>query len=219
MIARNYFLIAAMFTARTSKPIKTYTQRQTMKNKSLILAALAIAICVVGCKQSNMADENSTASDTNSPPAQQLQNAKEVATNAWQDVKTSTSNAWSNVKEGTTNAWADIKDSMETTKDYSYDKKDAFVAGASADLDALDQKITELADKSATASDSVKADAQTKLQELRDKRAALDKKLDGVKNATEADWNDSKAGFQNSYDDVKDSLKQDWQWLEDKLSS
>jgi hypothetical protein len=191
-----------------------------MKLKSLFSAVLVIAALVTGCNKSNTADQNSASSDTNSlSVTQQLQNAKEVATNAWQDVKNSTSNAWSNVKEGTTNAWADIKDSMETTKDYSYDKKDAFVAGASADLDALDQKITELADKSATASDSVKADAQTKLQELRDKRAALDKKLDGVKNATEADWNDSKAGFQNSYDDVKDSLKQDWQWLEDKLSS
>jgi chromosome segregation ATPase len=219
MIARNYFLIAAMFTARTSKPIKTYTQRQTMKNKSLILAALAIAICVVGCKQSNMADENSTASDTNSPPAQQLQNAKEVATNALQQTRDATTNAWAKVKEGTTNAWADIKDSMQTTKDYTYDKKDAFVAGASADLDALDQKIKELSDKAAAASDSVKADAQPKLQDLRDKRATLDKKLDNIKNATEADWNDTKTAFQNSYDDVKNSLKQAWQWIHDKLNS
>jgi hypothetical protein len=191
-----------------------------MKNKSLMFVALAIATCVVGCKQSNPADENSTASDTNLlSVTQQLQNAKEVATNAWQDTKDATTNAWAKVKEGTTNAWADIKDSMQTTKDYTYDKKDAFVASASADLDALDQKIKELSDKAATTSDSVKADAQTKLQDVRDKRAALDKKLDDVKNATEADWNDAKTAFQNSYDDVKNSLKQAWQWLHDKLNS
>jgi len=187
---------------------------------SLILAALAIATCIVGCKQSNPADEDSTASDTNSlSVTQQLQNAKEVVTNAWQKTKDATSNAWSNVNQGTTNAWADIKDSMQATKDYTYDKKDAFMASASADLDALDQKIKELSDKAATANDSVKADAQTKIQGLRDKRAALDKKLDGVKNATEADWNDTKTAFQNSYDDVKNSLKQAWQWLHDKLNS
>jgi hypothetical protein len=203
-----------------SKPIKkTHKKRQAMKNKSLILAALAIATCVVGCKQSNTADENSTASDTNSQPAQQFQNAKEVATNVLQQTKDATTNAWAKVKEGTTNAWADIKDSMQTTKDYTYDKKDAFVTSASADLDALDQKIKELSDKTANASDSIKADAQTKLQELRDKRAALDKKLNGVKNATEADWNDTKTAFQNSFDDVKNSLKQAWQWLHDKLNS
>jgi hypothetical protein len=191
-----------------------------MKRKSLFSAAIVIATLVTGCNKSNTADQNPAASDTNSlSVTRQLQNAKEVATNAWQDVKDSTSNAWSNVKAGTTNAWADLQDSMQATKDYSYDKKDAFVASASADLNTLDQKINELADKSATASDSVKADAQTKLQELRDKRGVLDKKLDNVKNATEADWNDVKAGFQNSYDDVKGSLKQDWQLLEGKLNS
>jgi chromosome segregation ATPase len=108
---------------------------------------------------------------------------------------------------------------MQATKDYAYDNKDAFVAGASADLNTLDQKINELADKSATASDSVKADAETRIQELRDERNALGKKLDSVKSATEADWNDSKTGFQKSYGNVKDSLKQDWQWLHDKLNS
>jgi hypothetical protein len=180
-----------------------------MKSKPLIFTAFVIATLATGCKQSNPVDENSTASDTNSlSVTQQLENAREVATNAW-----------SNLKEGTTNAWADFKDSMQATKDYTYDKKDAFVASASADLNTLDQKIKELSDKAATASDSVKADAQVKLQELRDKRTVLDQKLDAVKNATEADWNDTKTAFQNSYDDVKSSLKQAWQWLNDKLNS
>jgi hypothetical protein len=191
-----------------------------MKSKPLILATFAIVTLATGCKQSNPADVNSTTSDTNSlSVTQQLQNVKEGVTNAWQNVKDTTTNAWSNLKEGTTNAWADIKDSMQATKDYTYDEKDAFVASASVDLDTLDQKIKELSDKVATTSDSVKADAQTKLQELRDKRAVLNQKLDSVKNATEADWNDAKIAFQNSYDDVKNSLKQAWQWLNDKLSS
>ena len=91
-----------------------------MKSKLLILAALAIATLATGCKPSNPADENSTASDTNSlSVTQQLENAKEVATNAWQNVKDTTTNAWSNLKEGTTNAWADLKDSMQATKDYT----------------------------------------------------------------------------------------------------
>jgi len=186
-----------------------------------MLGAFVLAILAAGCKPSNPAVENnSTASDTNSlSVTQQLENAREVATNAWQNVKDTTTNAWSNLKQGTTNAWADFKDSMQATKDYTYDKKDAFVASASADLDTLDQKIKELSDKAATASDSVKADAQVKLQELREKRSALNQKLDAVKNATEADWNDAKTAFQNSYDDVKSSLKQAWQWLNDKLNS
>jgi hypothetical protein len=191
-----------------------------MKNKLFILAAFAVAVLAIGCKQSNPTDENPAPSDTNSlSVTQQLDNAKEVATNAWQKTKDTTTNAWASVKEGTTNAWGDIKDSLQTTTDYTYDKKDAFVAAASADLDALDQKIKGLSDKAATASDSVKNEAQTKLQDLRDKRMALDKKLDDVKNAGQADWNELKVGFQTSYDDAKTSLKQTWQWLANKMNS
>lgn len=186
-----------------------------MKNKPLIFVALAIGILASGCKQSN---KYSTASDNNSlAVTQQLQNAKETMTNAWANVKQGTTNAWANTKEATTQAWANVAESAQSAEYYTYDKKDAFVAQARTNLDALDQKIKELSDKAANASDSVRADAQTKLQDLRDKRAALDQKLDAVKNATEADWNDVKTAFQNSYDDVKNSLKQTWQWLTDKL--
>jgi len=197
--------------------LKLINERQTMKSKPLILAALAIATLVTGCKQSNPADENTAASETHSlSVTQQLQNIKADATNAWQKTKEATTNALTSVKDETTNAWANIEESTQSAVDYTYDKKDAFVAKASADLDALDQSIKELSDKVATASDSVKADAQTKLQDLRDKRATLDKKLDAVKNATEATWNDVKNGFNNSYDDLKNSLKQTWQSISDK---
>jgi predicted nucleic acid-binding Zn-ribbon protein len=176
------------------------------KHKRLVIAALAVATVLTGCKQSNPADEN-PAVDTNSP-----------STNAWQKVKETTTNAWADVKEGTSNAWADAKDYWQTN-DYAYDKKDAFVADAKADLDALDQKIKDWSDKVASSTDSVKADAQAKLQELRDKRSGLDQKLDDIKNATAANWNDAKAGFENAYDDTKNSVKQAWQWLKDKVNS
>jgi DNA repair exonuclease SbcCD ATPase subunit len=165
-------------------------------------------------------DENTPPSDTNSlSVTQQLQNAKEVATNAWEKVKDPTTNAWASVKEETTNVWADAKESVQSAANYTYDKRDGFVAKANADLNTLDQKIQELSDKAATASDSVKNEAQTKLQNLRDKRADLGKKLDAVKNASQADWNELKTGFQTSYDDAKTSLKQAWQWISDKLNS
>ena len=188
-----------------------------MKNKSLVFGAFAVAILVTGCKQSNVVGENPAISETNSVAV--TSPADESGTNAWEKAKETTTNAWASVKEGATNAWADIKDSAQSTADYTYDKKDEFVAKASADLNVLDQKIKELSDKAATASDSVKNEAQTKLQDLHDKRTALDNKLVDVKNASQADWDEMKVGFQTSYDDVKTSLKQTWQWLTDKLSS
>jgi hypothetical protein len=190
-------------------------ERKIMKNKLLILMAIAIATVASGCKRSN---ENSMAGDNNSlSVTQQLQNVREITTNAWANVKEGTTNAWAKTKEVTTQAWANIAESAQSAAGYTYDKKDAYVAVASTNLDALDQKIKELSDKAANASDSVKAGAQTKLQDLRDKRAGLDVKLDAVKNATEADWKDVKTAFQMSYDDMKNSLKETWQWLTDKL--
>jgi len=177
----------------------------------LLIATLAVTTLAVGCKKSNPEDTSSPAGDTNSSSmsvTQQLQNAKEVFTNAWQKTK-----------EKTTNALENAKEAVQAAVDYTYDKKEAFTAKASADLESLDQNIKDLADKAANASDSIKADAQVKLQELREKREALGKKMDDLKNATEANWNDAKTAFSQSYDDVKAAFKSAWQWLTDKMGS
>ncbi len=163
-----------------------------MKNKPLILLTLATALMVsAGCKKSDMSDSSSIS-----------ENANEAATNAWQKTK-----------EVTTNAWAGLKESVQSAADYTYAKKDDFIAHASADVNAMDQKISELSDKAANASDSVKANVQAKLQDLISKRAVLGQKLDDVKKSTEANWNDVKTGFKSSYNDAKESMKQTWQSL------
>jgi hypothetical protein len=190
-----------------------------MNNKQFFLAALAFTTLMAGCKQSNQPSNSSDTTDGNSTSVtQQLENAREVATNAWQETKNATTNVVESIKEGSIAAWTDIEDSMQSTNDYPFDKKDAFVAVAGADLGALDLKMTELSDKAAAAADSIKSEAQAKLLALHEKRMALDKKLDDVKNATEADWNATKVGFMTSYDATKTSLKQTWQWLADKLN-
>jgi chromosome segregation ATPase len=184
--------------------IKSINKSQNMRKQPLMLGTLAVAMLVTsGCTKSGTSDESSATGETNSMSVtQELQNAKEVATNAWQETK-----------EATTNAWADIKESLQSITGYSYDQKDAFVTHASTDVDALDEKMKELSDKVANASDSVKTNEQAKLEELNAQRADLGKKLDDVKNSTEAGWNDAKAGFKNSYNQVKNSLKEAWQGL------
>jgi vacuolar-type H+-ATPase subunit H len=170
-----------------------------MKNTPLILGTFAIAILVLaGCNKSETSDAYPAAGATNSIS----DNVRDAATNAWQKTK-----------DATTNAWASMKESLQSATDYSYDKKDAFVAGASADVDAMDAKIKELSDKAANAADPAKASVQAELQDLKAKRAVLGEKLDAVKSSTEANWNDVKAGFKSSYDDVKSSIKQTWQSL------
>ena len=172
-----------------------------MKTKLLILTSLPVALLATGCnKPSVPGSDHSSTNDNSLSVTQQLQNAKELATNAWQKTKTAT-----------VAAWTDIKESLGSANDYTYDKKDEFVSKANADLAALDQKIKDWSDNAANASDSMKADMQAKLKTLNDKRAALDQKLDDVKNATAANWDAAKTAFKDSYEDVKDSLKNMWQ--------
>jgi hypothetical protein len=208
------------FFPPVTSAVKLMSERQTMKIMPLILATLAVAALVTGCKQSNPADESTAVGDTNSSSlTQQWQSVKSDLTNTWQDIKQTTTQTLATVETSTTQAWANVTGSVQPTVDYTYDEKDAFIARANSDLNAFDQQIEELSNKVSTASDSVKADAQTKLQDLRAKRAVLDQKLDAAKNATATDWNDVKTDFQNSYNDMKSSLKQAWQWLNDKLGS
>ena len=194
--------------------MKIPIQKKHVKSKQWILATLITATLATGCTQSNPSGESLPASDTNSlSVTQQLENAKEIATNTWQKTEGVTTNVMSNVEEATSNAWTDFKESLQSINDYTYDRKDAFVAAASADVDAVDQKMKELSDKIANASDSVKTNLQAKIQDLDAKRVDLGKKLDGVKNSTEANWNDVKTGFKSAYDDLTESIKQVWQSL------
>ncbi len=177
----------------------------------MVTLVAAVASVMMGC---NKSDSNTAG---NMPPAT---NSVDVGTNqpVTQQASDMASNAWAKTKEATTNAWENVKDSLSSAWDYSYDKKDTFVAAATNDMAALDVKLQQFSDKAAAASDSAKADAQAKLQELRAKSADLDQKLDAVKNSTEANWNEAKTGFQSAYEDTKTSVKQAWQWLKDKMS-
>jgi hypothetical protein len=178
-----------------------------MKKQYLLALVLGVAGMAVGCNKSANPDDNSATTNSSMSVTQEVQNIKEDSSNAWEATK-----------EGASNAWASVKLSLQSSANYTYDKKDAFMADAQADLAVMDQKIKDLSDKVAASSDSVKADAQAKLQDLQTQRAALDKKLDDVKNSSEADWDSTKTAFINAYSDTKNSLKQDWQWLKDKMS-
>jgi hypothetical protein len=211
-----------MLTLDTYQPFDKYLiERQIMRKKSLLWAALSIAALTTNCQLSAQSIQSgATADGTNAPSPsvkQQWQKVKSDITNTWQEVKQTTTQALAAVKTSTTQAWASVKNSMQSATDYTYDKKNEFVASAQTDLNALDQKIKNFSDKAANTTGSTKADAQAKLQNLREKRAVLNKKLDDVKKATAAGWDDAKTAFKNSYDDTKNSLNEAWQWL--KLKS
>jgi len=166
------------------------------KQFTAVVTLAALAAVVAGCKPANSTDENPP--DTNST----MQTAQDYA-----------HAALTNTVNATTQAWAEVKASFQSAMGDSYDQKDKFVAATKSDMQVLDEKIQNLSDKIASASDSTKASLQSDLADLKGKRSVLDQKMANVENATQADWDDAKAGFENAYDDVKTSLKNTWHSL------
>jgi hypothetical protein len=165
-----------------------------MKTPIIILLAVGLSALAVGCKPSGSDYQNTTnTASANEPTAKYYANA-----------------AVTNTAAATTQAWAEMKADFQSAMGYSYDRKDEFVAKTKADLKVLDEKIQDLSDRAATASETTRADLQVKLQELRAKRGGLDQRLNRLKNATEEEWSAAKEGFQNAYDDVKTSVTNAW---------
>jgi hypothetical protein len=167
------------------------------------LIVTVLAGFAAGCNKSNPTIEGSPDGSTNPSSVQQkCEDARKIATHIWQQGKVSA-----------TNVFARANNLAETAVDYSFDQRSECVAQAVGDLDSLDQKIRELSDKAAAASDFVKIDARTKLVRLSDQRAALNQKLAALQNATVGNWDKAKTEFKTADDEAKASWLQIWRWL------
>jgi hypothetical protein len=189
-----------------------------MNQTNLLLAFGAAALLTAGCNNQPAepaGGTNSVATNASLTASNTWQTTKQDASNVWTATKDAATNAWQSTAEAGSNAWHATKETFgaatnEISTNYfacDYSQKDAFVAGAQTDLNALDQKTSTLAGKIAGASDSAKADLQQKLQDINNRRADLGKRYDDVKNATAANWDDAKAAFVKAYFDFRATLK------------
>lgn len=180
-----------------------------MKNPVLLIVVLATSALAVACNKSSPAMERPLSGGTNSSAVSQTwATAKGIVTNSWQQTETTATNALKNANR-----------SVQTALDYAFDKKNDCVAQAGAELDFLDQKIQELSVRAAAASDSVKADAQTRIRKLGDQRAVLNQKMAALQNATATNWDEAKDDFNKTFGEAKTSCQDAWQWLAKKLGS
>ena len=102
---------------------------------------------------------------------------------------------------------------------YTFDKREVFIADAIADLTEVDQRINELADDATTAGAVIKAAAEPKIEDLRKQRFALENKLNALRSANAANWNELTADYQNAELQMKVSLQKSWQWFKDNTHS
>lgn len=99
------------------------------------------------------------------------------------NLRSDTSNAIDKAKTSMSEAWSDVKN-------YTFEKKDDFVASTRAMTSKMDAEISELQARYAAA----KADASRSgaMDELRNARAAFNDKMSALGRATADTWNQAK---------------------------
>lgn len=110
------------------------------------------------------------------------------------DLRSDAAQAFDKAKAAVTDAWADVKD-------YSYEKKEDFVASSKAMTSKLDAEISELRAKYAGA----KADAKRSAawDKLTNARADFDQKMSALGSATSATWEQAKREAIAAWDNLQ----------------
>lgn len=194
---RNYFYWSLFRSgtafAKTSCFAWVAARIDFMKKTSLPVTLICAASIAAGCNRQSSEGNHGTNSANNAVSA--------TASNARQVFASGTS-----TNEVSTNYFA-----------YDYSKKDAFVSEARMSLNDLNQRVANLSNRIATASESTKANLQETWQSIQSKQAELDRKYDGIKNASPENWNEAKAAFAKAYYDMKAYLKAGWDSVKSKL--
>jgi len=88
---------------------------------------------------------------------------------------------------------------LESTKDYTAQKKDEFLAAMGRNIKQLDARIDELAKKTEGYKDDAGAEADKVMAALREQRDALGKKYDALKKTGEDTWEKGQADVASAW--------------------
>lgn len=110
-------------------------------------------------------------------------------------------------QEGTDKITKGARETIEATRDYTVQQKEAFQRTVQDEMTALQQRIQALREKANEASSTTRADLQRSISELERKKEAARKKLDELKASTGAKWNSVRAGMNAALDELKTSYQ------------
>jgi len=108
---------------------------------------------------------------------------------------------------GTDTITQEARETVDATKKYTIQQKEAFQQKAQEELIAVQRQITALRDKSRNASTAVRADLQESIDELEKKKEAAREKLATLRVATDEKWNAVKSGVDTAFDEIKSSYR------------
>lgn len=108
---------------------------------------------------------------------------------------------------GTDTITKEVRVTVDATKEYTAQQKEAFQQKAHEELIAVQKQITALQDKARNASVAARADLQASINELEKKKEAAREKLATLRVATDEKWNAVKSGVDAALDEIKSSYR------------
>ena len=110
-------------------------------------------------------------------------------------------------QEGTDKITKGARETIEATRDYTVQQKEAFQRTVQDEMTALQQRIQALREKANEASSTTRAELQRSINELERKKEVARKKLDELKASTGAKWNSVRTGMNAALDELKTSYQ------------
>jgi len=110
-------------------------------------------------------------------------------------------------KAGTEKIVKEARETIEATKEYTVQQKEAIERKAHDELVALQRQIVELRGKVAQASETTRAELQKSLHELEKKKDGAKERLDQLKGATDAKWHEVQEGMTTALNELTQSYQ------------
>lgn len=108
---------------------------------------------------------------------------------------------------GTDKIVKEARETIEATKEYSVQQKEAVERKAQEEFTALQRQIIELREKVTKASETTRAELQKSLNELEKKKDGVREQLDELKHATDKKWQDVQDGMNSALQELKQSYQ------------
>jgi ABC-type phosphate transport system auxiliary subunit len=101
----------------------------------------------------------------------------------------------------------EAKETVEATKAYTIQQKDAFQRKAQEELVAIQSHIIALRGKAHSASAATRAELQRSLDELERKKDAVKDQLDALRDTTDSKWHAMRSTVDTALEEIKSSYQ------------
>ncbi|UVT17367.1 MAG: hypothetical protein H8K04_07455 [Nitrospira sp.] len=101
----------------------------------------------------------------------------------------------------------EAQETIEATKQYTAQQKEAFQRKAHEELAIIQREIIGLRGRITDASESTRAELQKAIHELEKKKDGVKERLDELRSATDAKWHEVREGMNTALNDLKHSYQ------------